>query len=100
MHQQISLAAIVLVLVCTVPAVAQESDFEVSAFFEPLASDSDYDGFEFDTGHGAGFGWRFSPHWTAEGRFLLYDAEFSDAKTHQIACATHSSSPTRVGARS
>ena len=84
MRQQLALSAVVLILACTASAAAQNPDFEVSAFLEPAGSYSDYHGFDLDTGLGAGVGWRFSPHWTAEGRFLLWDGDFADAETYQL----------------
>ncbi len=84
MRPQLALSVVVSLLACAVPALGQGSKLEVSAFVEPAGSYSDYHGFELDTGFGAAIGWRFSSHWTAEGRFLLWDGDLADAETYQL----------------
>lgn len=86
MRRRLPLFAFALALASSLPAGGQEASFEASVFVEPGGSYSDDDGLDLDTGLGvgAGFGWRFSPRWTAEGRFLLYDAEYSDHETYQL----------------
>jgi opacity protein-like surface antigen len=84
MRSQFSLCVVALALACALPAFGEEAQFEVSAFVEPGASYSDYHGFDLDTGLGAGLGWRFAPHWTAEARLLRFDAEFADAENYEL----------------
>ena len=83
MRHRLPLVAVALALACVLPAVGQEA-FEVSLFVEPGGSYSDHNGLDIDTGLGAGFGWRFAPHWTAEARFTLYDPESGDAESYQL----------------
>lgn len=84
MRHRLPLFACALALACALPAAGQEEGFEVSAFVGPGGSYSDYNGFDLDTGLGAGFGWRFAPHWTAEARFILNDARFAEAESYQL----------------
>lgn len=84
MRQRLSLPAVALLLACAVPALGQDSNFEISAFFAPSGSYSDHNGLDFETGLGAGLAWRFSPHWAAEGRFLVRDGDFADAESYQL----------------
>ena len=75
MRHRLPLIAFALALASTFPAVGEEKSFEASVFVEPGGSYSDHNGLDIDTGLGAGFGWRFAPHWTAEARFTQNDAE-------------------------
>ena len=86
MRLRLPLCAVALILTCAFPAVGQEKSFEASVFVEPGGSYSEDDGLDLDTGLGvgAGFGWRFAPHWTAEARFTLYDPESGDAESYQL----------------
>lgn len=85
MRHRLPLVAVALALACVLPAVGQEDAFEVSLFVEPGGSYSDHNGLDIDTGLGAGFGWRFAPHWTAEARFTQNDAEsYADIESYQL----------------
>ena len=84
MRHRLPLLAFALALASTLPAVGEEKSFEASVFVEPGGSYSDHNGLDIDTGLGAGFGWRFAPHWTAEARFTQNDAESADVKSNQL----------------